>query len=212
MRLFAVTPIHVTDAELARRQERYTRLCPPGVTLDLVDLGADAPTTMDSAEQIEAAEQLMRTALGAAPAGYDGLLPDCVLDPAVTTLGDRTGIRVFGILRLSVGYALATGRRVGAVTRNQAIADALAAQIASYGWADRFVGVEVLDLDFDAIADDSRWNAALGDATGKLGVAGADWVINGCSAVELDVADSNVRVIDPVQTALALIGAAEVGR
>ncbi len=28
MRVVAITPIHVTDEELARRQERYTRLAP----------------------------------------------------------------------------------------------------------------------------------------------------------------------------------------
>ena len=83
MRLFAVTPIHVVDEELHRRQERYRRLCPPGVTLDLIDIGPDAPTAMDTAEQIEAAEKLMQRALLDAPAGYDGLLPDCVLDPEI---------------------------------------------------------------------------------------------------------------------------------
>ncbi|SHG70503.1 Asp/Glu/hydantoin racemase [Jatrophihabitans endophyticus] len=210
MRLFAVTPIHVTDTELARRQARYRRLCPPGVTLDLVDIGADAPTAMDTAAQIEAAEELMVAALRDAPSGYDGLLPDCVLDPAVTALGDDRPVPVFGILRLSIGYALATGRRVGAVTRNRAIADALVAQVGAYGWADHFVGVRVLDLDFDAIADDERWNAALGGAVDELAERGADWIVNGCSAVEVVAAAGRARVVDPVETALRLVGAAEV--
>lgn len=212
MRLFAVTPIHVSADELTRRRERYNRLCPPGVTVDLVDLGADAPTAMDTAEQIEAAETLMQKALRNAPAGYDGLLPDCVLDPAVIALGDTSAVPVFGILRLSIAYALATGRRVGAVARNRPIADALTTQVAAYGWGDQFAGVRVLDLDFDAIADDTRWNNAVGTALADLGAAGAEWVVNGCSAVDVDQRATGVRLVDPVETALALIGAGEVSR
>jgi Asp/Glu/hydantoin racemase len=211
MRLFAVTPIHVPEDELARRQERYDGLCPPGVTIDLVDIGADAPQAMDTPEQIEAAEVLMQQRLRAVAPGYDGVLPDCVLDPAVTALGDELGVPVFGILRLSLAYAVATGRRCAAVTRNKAIADALQAQVDAYGWGRHFVGVRVLDLDFDAIADDSRWNAALGDAVADLTAAGAEWIVNGCSAVDVQHDDpAAARVVDPVATALALIGAGEL--
>lgn len=208
MRLYAVTPIHVPDDELARRRQRYARLCPPGVTLDLVDIGPDAPTAMDTAEQIEAAETLMQKALRAAPPGYDGLLPDCVLDPAVTALDGDTDIPVFGILRLSLGYAIATGRRCAAVTRNRPIANALQAQVDAYGWGGHFAGVSVLDLDFDSIADDARWNAALTAAVSDLAGRGAQWIVNGCSAVDVEH-EGSVRVVDPVQTALALIAAGE---
>lgn len=210
MRLFAVTPIHVVDDELVRRQQRYQRLCPRGVTVDLIDLGPDAPPAMDTPEQIAAADKLVDKALRGAPADYDGLLPDCVLDPGVLSLGSESDIPVFGILRLSVGYAILTGRRVGAVTRNHAIADALEAQVAAYGWSDHLAGIQVLDLDFSAIADDSRWNAALNAAVAELTQAGAHWVVNGCSAVDVQHADPDAaRVIDPVATALRLIGAGE---
>ena len=210
MRLFAVTPIHVDAAELARRQQRYTRLCPPGVQLDLVDIGADAPRAMDTAEQIDVAEQLMQRALAGAPADYDALLPDCVLDPAVSALGDATAVPVFGILRMSLGYAIATGRRSGAVTRNAAIGEALHEQVERYGWGEHFAGVKVLNLDFAAVADDARWNAALDDAVAELEAEGARWIVNGCSAVDLAPRGRGAaRLVDPVATALALIGAGE---
>lgn len=211
MRLFAVTPIHVDSEELARRQQRYARLCPPGVRLDLVDIGADAPLAMDTTAQIEEAEVLMQRALRDAPAGYDALLPDCVLDPAVSALGDELSTPVFGILRMSLGYAIATGRRSAAVTRNAAIGEALQEQVDRYGWGGHFAGVRVLELDFAAVADDSRWNAALGAAVEELEADGARWIINGCSAVDLAPRGPGAaRVVDPVATALALIGAGEV--
>jgi Asp/Glu/hydantoin racemase len=201
MRLFAVTPIHVPDAELARRQRRYDRLCPPGITVSLHDIGSDAPTALDTPEDIEASEKLVRRALTTAGPGYDGLLPDCVLDPGVSALSGS--LPVFGILRLAMGYALATGRPCGALTRNQVIADALRAQVAAYGWSGQLVDVAVLDLEFDAIADDTVWNAAVASARGTLAEQGVKWVINACSAVDVEGA------VDPVATALALLGAGE---
>ena len=38
-----------------------------------------------------------------APAGFDALLPDCVLDPGVADLADTLPVPVFGLLRLSLG-------------------------------------------------------------------------------------------------------------
>lgn len=201
MRLFAVTPIHVPDAELVRRQRRYDRLSPPGLTVSLHDLGPDAPTTLDTHDDVEASEKLVRRALSDAGPEYDGLLPDCVLDPGVSALSGT--LPVFGILRLAMGYALATGRTCGALTRNQVIADALRAQVAAYGWSDHLVDVAVLDLEFDAIADDAMWNAAVASARDTLTAQGAEWIVNACSAVDVDGA------VDPVATALALLAAGE---
>jgi allantoin racemase len=210
MRIFAVTPIHVSDDELRRRQQRYQRLAPAGVQIELHDIGPDAPPAMDTSEQIEASEVLLRQALSGTGPGYDGVLPDCVLDPAITALGDSLDVPVFGILRMSMLYAVSTGRRIGALTRNQPIADALIAQVEAYGLSRHLIGVEVMDLDFDAIADDRRWNAAAGSAAAKLTAAGAGWIINGCSAVDVDATPASGRIVDPVATALALIGAGEL--
>jgi Asp/Glu/hydantoin racemase len=202
MRLFAVTPIHVPDAELARRQQRYDRLSPPGISVHLHDIGPDAPTALDTPNDIEASEKLVQRALTNAGPGYDGLLPDCVLDPGVSALSGT--LPVFGILRLSMGYALATGRPCGALARNPVIADALKAQVAAYGWSSHLAGVEVLGLEFDAIADDTAWNAAVAKATGSLSSRGVEWIINACSAVDVEGA------VDPVAKALALLGAGEL--
>ena len=66
MRIYSVTPIHVDEAELARRQARYDQLCPPGVTVVLEDIGEQAPTALDTAEQVRESEALVADRLRAA--------------------------------------------------------------------------------------------------------------------------------------------------
>jgi allantoin racemase len=208
VRIFSVTPIHVDETELGRRQARYDELTPDGVTVELQDLGADAPTALDTEEQVRRSEHLVRERLrSAADQGYDAVLPDCVLDPAVSDLDGVLGVPVVGLLQLSVGHCVGQGHRVGAVTRNRAIAEELAARVQAYGWEDSFVGVEVLDLDVHAISDTRRWDEALAAAVASLAEAGATVVINGCSAVEVVHDDlSGVTVVDPTALALRIVG------
>ncbi|MBQ0978675.1 MULTISPECIES: aspartate/glutamate racemase family protein [Micromonospora] len=212
MRIYAVTPIHVDAEELARRQARYAALSPPGVDVVLHDIGADAPRALDTDEQVRESEVLVTAALRGAPAGFDALLPDCVLDPGVADLAGTLPVPVFGLLRLSLGWAVLSGRRCAAVARNKAIADEITARAGAYGWSADLLGVEVLDLDVHAIADTSRWASTLGGAVGTLAAGGARSVINGCSAVDLPTGVSlPARVVDPTALALRLIGAGEVG-
>jgi Asp/Glu/hydantoin racemase len=139
-------------------------------------------------------------------------MPDCVLDPGVAQLAGRLGRPLFGLLRTSVGWSRLTGRSVGAVTRNEAIAAELERQIDGYGYADSFTGVEVLDLDVDAIHQADRWVTSLKAVVERMGRAGAGDLVNGCSAVTLppEAAAWPVRVVDPTALTLRLVAAGEL--
>ncbi|GAA3749685.1 Asp/Glu/hydantoin racemase [Spinactinospora alkalitolerans] len=206
VRLLAITPIHVDGAELGRRLDRYRRLAPPGLEVELRDIGARAPRALDGAGDVRRSTGLMAEAVAAAEdEGFDAVLPDCVLDPAVPADAAAPG-RVRGILRLCCGRLWGEGRRFGAVARNAAIAAELDRRVADYGCAEGYVGTEVLDLDVAAIADERRWNEALGAALDRLAGRGASAVINGCSAVDLDPgAAFGVDVVDPTALALAAL-------
>ncbi|HYH29741.1 MAG TPA: aspartate/glutamate racemase family protein [Pseudonocardia sp.] len=204
MRIHAVTPIHVDGDELARRQARYEALCPAGLHLELHDIGPDAPRALETADEVRESERLVVAALRAAPPAYDVLLPDCILDPGVDRLQGE--LPVVGILRLSLGWQVLTGRRAGAVARNKAIADELAEKVAAYGWSEQFTGVRVLDLDVHAIADARRWNEAVGGALADLEADGAAAVLNGCSAVEVP-RRAGLPVVDPTALALRVLAA-----
>lgn len=212
MRIYAVTPIHVDDEELARRQARYDALCPPGVSVHLEDIGSAAPTALDTDHDVRASESLMVEALASTPQGYDAVMPDCVLDPGVEQLAGKLPLPVLGLLRISLGWQVLAGRRIGAVARNRAIADEIAARVDAYGWSSSFTEVDVLDLDVHAIADTRRWADAMGAAVARLEAGGASVVINGCSAVDVTDKDpGSVRVVDPTALTLRLVAAGELG-
>lgn len=208
MRIFAITPIHVGPAELARRQQRYDRLAPT-LTIELHDLPESAPAALETAELVRESERCVIAAVGAADLhGYDAVLPDCVLDPGVDRLSDTLAVPVYGLLRLCAGALAGTGRSFAAVARNQPIADELAARLRAYGLDRGFGGCDVLGVPVDAIADESSWSAALVRSVENLTARGATAVVNGCSAVDVDEAlPLAASVIDPTATALTLLQA-----
>jgi Asp/Glu/hydantoin racemase len=206
-----VTPIHVAPEELARRQARYDALSPAGVLVELVDIGADAPRQLSTEQEVRDSEGLVAEAMRNAPDRADALMPDCFLDPGVAELSAALERPVFGLLRTSASWSVLAGRRFGAVTRNEAIAAEARRVVGLYGYGPSFTGVDVLDLDVDAIHEGHRWGDALRGAVERTNRAGADDLLNGCSAVDLpeDAGAWPVRVVDPTALTLRLIGAGE---
>jgi len=203
VRVRAVTPIHVDAAELARRQRRYDRLAPDGVSVELSDLGdgPEVPRALETAADVRRSEALVITSLRATdPATHDAFLPDCVLDPGAQALGP---VPVLGLLRLSSHLLGATGRPFAAVARNQAIADELSTRLALYGLAEHCTQVRVLGLSVGDIDDDATWAESVGTAVADIDVGA---VINGCSAVDVTPEGSGPRVLDPTATALQVLG------
>ena len=206
MRLLAITPIAVSSEELSRRQARYSRLCPTGVTIRLEALGtsSNVPKALDTAEDIEASEQaLLHRFRDADPTGVDAFMPDCVLDPTVDVADADLSRPVLGLLKLTGHFLAGQGLSVGALARNEAIASELDRKYASYGLAPIVGGTRVLGLAVEDIADDEAWQSAV---EMRLGEAEADVAINGCSAVEVSPRGRRPVVVDPTAVALQLLG------
>ncbi|OLT11310.1 hydantoin racemase [Actinomadura sp. CNU-125] len=205
MRALAVTPIHLPPDEIRRRQARYDRLAPPGLTVELRDVGPAAPPSLEDEASVRASEKAVAAALAEAGDGFDLAFPDCVLDPAVPDGPAAGGLPVNGLLKLSSMHLSALNIRFGAVVRNEAIGAELDRRLRAYGLGGNLAGIAILALPFDAIADTAAWNAALGDAVGVLAKAGATAVINGCSAVDVEDATPAAAVVDPTALALRLL-------
>ncbi len=203
MRILAITPIAVSNDELLRRQARYDRLAPDGVTVRLENIGdgADVPRALESAEDIAASEAVLIHRYAEADlAGFDAFLPDCVLDPVVDH-PDKVPLPVYGIGRLSAHFLAGFGVRTGAVARNRAIADELDRKLASYGLP-LASPTAVMELSVEDIADDATWGSAVERTVADLS---CDVVINACSAVEVTPGRRGPLLLDPTAAALQMI-------
>lgn len=204
MKLIAITPIKVTEAELARRQKRYQRIAPEGLEIELLNLAMPtAPTSLDQESDIRKSDLGVSESLHALPSDeFDFAMPDCVLDPGYRQGGSN---QVLGMLEKVVSDLAAKGESIGAVTRNAPIGEELTRRINEYGYGNNFAGLAVLQLSFDAIDDEVLWHKALEIAVDELAQKGATVVINGCSAVNVNQGSLKLPVIDPAAYALNLL-------
>lgn len=204
MKLIAITPIKVTEAELARRQKRYQRIAPEGLEIELLNLAMPtAPTSLDQESDIRKSDLGVSESLHALPSDeFDFAMPDCVLDPGYRQGGSN---QVLGMLEKVVSDLAAKGESIGAVTRNAPIGEELIRRIKEYGYGNNFAGLAVLQLSFDAIDDEVLWHKALEIAVDELAQKGATVVINGCSAVNVNQGSLKLPVIDPAAYALNLL-------
>ncbi len=212
MKLLAVTPICVEDSEIARRQARYDRFSPPGVSVLLqnVGTGSEVPRALDTAEDIAASEAALVRRFGSEEGlGIDAFLPDCVLDPVVDYADACFAKPVYGILKLTAHFLVSQNLAIGAVARNGAIAGELDRKLVAYGLVKQLGLTSVLGLSVEDIADDDIWAAATDTL---LRASSVDAVINGCSAVEVHALAGAPALIDPTATALRLIGLIAAGR
>lgn len=203
MRLLAITPIRVSDDELARRQRRYDRLAPAGVLVRLENLGdgPSVPHALNDADDIVASERALLERFAAVETtDVDGFLPDCVLDPVVEH-SERFAVPVYGIGRLTAHFLAGLGATFGSVARNHAIATELDHKLASYGPSPR-PRTAALDLSVEDIADDAVWADAVARTVRGLD---SEYVINACSAVDLQVGPTGPTIVDPTHTALRLL-------
>lgn len=212
LRIRSITPIHVGQEELERRQARYDAFSPAGVRVTLEDLpdAPGIPRELATVEDIEASERaVMEAALATDPARFDLVLPDCVLDTGVARIrAAGPPVPVVGLSELTAGFVSGLGLRLAAVTRNVPIGDALDRVITAGTPAGAFTGVENLELSFADISDDVRWNGALETARARIEASGgADVILNGCSAVDVTIGEG-MPVFDPTRLALRLLAIA----
>jgi Asp/Glu/hydantoin racemase len=203
MKVVSITPIHVTEEELKRRQARYERLAPAGITVELRNLSEQSLNALEKDSDVRASDfALLADASEINLEIGEVLLPDCILDPGFRQNASATTI---GMLESVMSHLVAAGEKVGAVTRNESIGNELVRRVGEYGFANHFVDLEVLNLSFDAINDEEHWHRALKIAVDRLAAKGATVVINGCSAVNVDQSQLSIPVVDPAELVLKII-------
>jgi len=206
LRLLAITPIAVSDEEVARRQARYDRHAPNGVSVLVENLGtgSDVPRALECEADIRASEtSLIERLQNANVSEIDAFLPDCVLDPVVSLHPSLFARPVYGVLKLSTHFLLAQGLSIGAVARNAAIARELDRKLELYGCEVASGSTQILGLSVSDISDENLWAAATEET---LAASSASAVINGCSAVEVHSAPAQGAVlVDPTATALQVL-------
>jgi len=78
--------------------------------------------------------------------GFDGAIITCVFDPALAETRRAVGIPVVGLCEATLSMASLMGQRFGLISPTPLLTDPLLATVASYGMADRILGVRAMRI------------------------------------------------------------------
>jgi len=138
--------------------------------------------------------------------GYDGVIVNCFLDPAVDTLNSLLDVPVVGPCEASLALASLLGWRFGIVTVGDA-AGMIEERVRVLGYENRVksirsIGIHVVDLDRDV----EKTKSELVKECRKALNENAEVIVLGCTGLaglsEFVQSQLNVSVVDPAAAAL----------
>jgi allantoin racemase len=94
-------------------------------------------------------ESVYHQAVQAEKEGFDGAIITCVFDPALAETRRAVAIPIVGLGEAALTMASLMGDKVGLISPTPLLTDALLATVASYGMADRVVGVRAMNIAWD---------------------------------------------------------------
>lgn len=176
IRLALVNPNTNAATTLAMRE--IAREAAPGVAMEGFTARFGVPLITDEAALAEAG----RAVLDLAPdlAGHDGVIVAAFGDPALAELRARLSVPVTGIAEAGMAAAVTADRPFAVVTTTPRLVDAIARAAEAYGHGRRFLGTFLTPGDPQrTMADPDALVAALGEACGRAGAAGAAAIVIG---------------------------------
>ena len=163
-RVKIISPLKATEADLARRQQRYGEHAQPGTVVTVVNL-EEGPASLDtSGDVLQSSYAIFRQGIATKPEDVDAILIDCVFDPAVVELEEATGIPTFGPTRTTLPLALLVAPSFSIVARAPRQCDLLAARVERYGFGARVKSMRALGLSYEEAKRPGVFGAAMCEA------------------------------------------------
>jgi Asp/Glu/hydantoin racemase len=103
-RVKIISPLKATETDLARRQQRYSQAANPNSRILVENLEGGPKALNSSGDVLNSAAAIFQQGRNTTQQQVDGILIDCVFDPAVAELREATGLPTFGPTELVEKY------------------------------------------------------------------------------------------------------------
>lgn len=147
-RVRIISPIHIDEADLHRRQMRYSERASADTKVVVSNL-QEGPFTLEDRGDIAYSEYgIYREGLETSPAEFDAVLIDCVFDPGVRALQDKLRVPVFGPLHLVLPVLAQAVSRWVIISRTTKQSELMAELVEQYGYGRELAARRGLDISY----------------------------------------------------------------
>lgn len=147
-RIKIISPIKVDEADLRRRQTRYSQCAGPNTTIEVVNL-EEGPSALNTPGDMLFCEYAVyQEGAKTSSEDFDAILIDCVFDPAVDAVAEHTGLPTFGPMRTTLPLVPLVAPNFAIVSRAQKQCDMISQLVKRYGYGDYLTSTRALGITY----------------------------------------------------------------
>ena len=160
-RVKIISPLKATETDLARRKQRYNQDANPNSRV-LVENLEDGPKTLNSSgDVLNSAAAIFQQGQNTTLKDCDGILIDCVFDPAVEELMEATGLPTFGPTRVTLPLITLAASHFSIIARTKRQCQLLSELVEKYGYGNKLCSLRALDISYEEAKQPKKYDWAM---------------------------------------------------
>jgi allantoin racemase len=148
-RVKIISPLEATEADLARRQQRYSQEAGAETRLVVENLRGGPAALNTSSDVLASAAAIYQQGQSTKPDEYDAILIDCVFDPAVEELRETTNLPTFGPTRVTLPLITLVASDFSIIARTNRQCELLAETVSGYGYSRHICSLRALEISYE---------------------------------------------------------------
>ena len=148
-RIKIISPLEASEADLNRRQQRYSQQARADTRLIVENLSGGPAALNTAGDVLSSAAAIFQQGKGTLLDDFDAILIDCVFDPAVEELREATGLPTFGPTRVTLPLIPLVSPNFSIIARTTRQCELLADLVNGYGYASHLCSFRALDITYE---------------------------------------------------------------
>jgi len=160
-RVKIISPLEATEADLARRQQRYSQHAGAETRLVVENLRGGPAALNTSGDVLASAASIYQQGQSTKTDEYDAMLIDCVFDPAVEELREATNIPTFGPTRVTLSLITLVASNFSIIARTNRQCELLAETVSGYGYSRHICSLRALEISYEEAKQPEIFNRVM---------------------------------------------------
>jgi allantoin racemase len=162
-RVKIISPLEATEADLLRRQRRYSEQATSDTQLVVENLDGGPTALNTTGDVLTSAAAIFQQGKSTTQVEYDAILIDCVFDPAVEELREATGLPTFGPTRATLPLIFLVSPNFSIIARSNRQCELLSETVTNYGFGDQIRSTRALDISYEEAKQPEIFNRVMSE-------------------------------------------------
>ncbi len=185
-RVKIISPLKASEADLARRQQRYGEVTQPDTKIVVENLPGGPAALNTSGDLLLSAAAIFKQGLKTKPEAFHAILIDCVFDPAVEELREATSVPIFGPTQVTLPLIPLVSPNFSVIARTERQCQLLVDTVNGYGYDNHICSSRALGISYEEAKAPEIFERVMAEKVEEaVGQDGARAIMFGSTTMEI---------------------------